>query len=133
MYLKPISHLGYQKTIDFYGCCSIKINSCEFIETTLLDAALLMNLTVVNTTIHEFSPVGVSGVVVIEESHIAIHTWPEYDYVAIDIFTCNNSYDLDKGILFLKESFKAQRLKEINITRGDFKEINALKQRVNGN
>jgi S-adenosylmethionine decarboxylase len=131
--LKPITHLGYQKTIDFYGCDTTKINSCKFIESTLLKAAHLMDLTVVNATIHEFSPIGISGVVVIEESHIAIHTWPEYDYVAIDIFTCNDAYDLDKGILFLKESFGAQRLEEQNISRGDFKEINSLKYGANGN
>lgn len=126
-------HLGYQKTIDFYGCCSTKINSRELIETTLLKAAQLMQLTVVNATIHEFSPIGISGVIVIEESHIAIHTWPEYHYVAIDIFTCNESYDLDKGILFLKTAFEAQRLEEKNITRGDLKKIVALKSSVHGN
>ena len=70
------SHLGYQKTIDYYGCSSKKINTCEYVESALLKATQLMKLTVVNTTIHEFSPIGISGVIVIEESHIAIHTWP---------------------------------------------------------
>lgn len=130
--MKPSTHLGYQKTIDFYGCSSIKINSCNFVENTLLKAAQLMQLTVVNATIHKFSPIGVSGVIVIEESHIAIHTWPEHDYVAIDIFTCNDSYHLEKGILFLKEAFEAYKLEEKDITRGNLNQISTLKSSIDG-
>lgn len=117
------TYLGYQYTVDFYGCDASKINSKNFVEKTLLEAASLMQLTVVNTTIHEFSPIGISGVVVIEESHIAIHTWPEYEYVAIDIFTCNDSYDLQNGIAFLTDAFNAQKVTKQDSTRGSMKEI----------
>jgi len=80
---------------------------------------------VVKTTIHSFSPIGVSGVVVIQESHIAIHTWPEYNYVAIDIFTCSPEHSLDEGILFLQERFKAKRIIQKEILRG---ELNLIKK-----
>ncbi len=115
--------LGYQVAVDFYGCKTDGLNSCEFIENTLLKAAKMMNLTVVNTTIHQFSPIGISGVIVIQESHIAIHTWPEHNYVAIDFFTCNQSYNLTEGINWLKETFKAQKVTQTEGRRGHLSEI----------
>lgn len=120
-------YLGYQKTIDFYNCDSHIINDCNIIESILLEAARIMELTVVKTTIHSFSPIGVSGVVVIQESHIAIHTWPEYNYVAIDIFTCSPEHSLDEGILFLQERFKAKRIIQKEILRG---ELNLIKKNL---
>lgn len=120
-------HLGFQKTIDFYGCNSERINSCEFVEKALLEATGFINLTVVNTTIHSFSPIGVSGVIVIQESHIAIHTWPEHDYVAIDIFTCNQAYKLDRGITHLKEAFQATHIEQHDIERGRLSAIDRFK------
>ncbi|WP_346881905.1 adenosylmethionine decarboxylase [uncultured Algibacter sp.] len=119
--------LGHQTTVDFYGCKSDKISSCKFIEATLLQAAKLLNLTVVNTTIHSFSPIGVSGVIVIEESHIAIHTWPEHHYIAIDFFTCNTSYNLESGLKWLKAQFKAERFSTKEIKRGSLKDIQDYK------
>ncbi|WP_396602776.1 adenosylmethionine decarboxylase [Algibacter sp. R77976] len=119
--------LGHQTTVDFYGCKSDKINSCEFIENTLLKAAKILNLTVVNTTIHSFSPIGVSGVIVIEESHIAIHTWPEHNYIAIDFFTCNNAYNLNEGLRWLKDEFQAESISQKDIKRGSLKEIQDYK------
>ena len=118
-------YLGYQKTIDFYNCDSHIINDCNIIESILLEATRIMELTVVKTTIHSFSPIGVSGVVVIQESHIAIHTWPEYNYVAIDIFTCSPEHSLNEGILFLQERFKAKRIIQKEILRG---ELNLIKK-----
>lgn len=127
------THLGYQKTIDFYGCDPEKINSRDFIEEALLKAASMMKLTVINTTIHEFSPIGISGVIVIQESHIAIHTWPEHCYVALDIFTCNSSYSLEPGILWLKQVFGATHYEEDDIKRGRLKRIEALNALKNEN
>ena len=120
--------LGHQTTVDFYGCKSDKISSCEFIEKTLLKAAKILSLTVVNTTIHSFSPIGVSGVIVIEESHIAIHTWPEHNYIAIDFFTCNNAHNLKDGLHWLKEEFQAESISQKDIKRGSLKEIQDYKR-----
>jgi len=119
--------LGHQTTVDFYGCKSHQINSCQFIKSTLLKAAKILNLTVVNTTIHSFSPIGVSGVIVIEESHIAIHTWPEHHYIAIDFFTCNNAHNLKEGVDWLKAEFRAERFNLKEIKRGSLKEIQDYK------
>ncbi len=127
------THLGYQKTIDFYGCDPEKINARDFIEHALLKAAGMMKLTVINTTIHEFSPIGISGVIVIQESHIAIHTWPEHSYVALDIFTCNQTYALEAGILWLKEAFGATHFEEEDSKRGALKRIEAHNAMKNEN
>jgi S-adenosylmethionine decarboxylase proenzyme len=121
------SFLGHQTTVDFYGCKSTEIESCKFIETVLLEAAQLLKLTVVNTTIHSFSPIGVSGVIVIEESHIAVHTWPEHNYIAIDFFTCNVAHDLTEGLAWLKSQFKAAYFNVKEIERGNLKEIQQYK------
>ena len=121
------AYLGHQTTLDFYNCKNTAINSCKFIENTLLDVAKIIGLTVVNTTIHEFSPIGVSGVIVIEESHIAVHTWPEHNYVAIDFFTCNKNFDLTEGSEWLKRIFEASHFTSEHITRGDLKIISDLK------
>ena len=117
--------LGQQTTIDYYDCDPEIINKAATIKDILEKAANIMNLTIVNTTIHEFSPIGVSGVVVIKESHIAIHTWPEHKYVALDFFTCNHASDLKEGILWLKEQFKAKRIEEQSSNRGYLEKMKA--------
>jgi len=119
--------LGNQTNVEFYGCSSRIIDSAELVEKMLLDAASLINLTVVNTTIHHFSPIGVSGVIVIEESHIAVHTWPEYDYVAIDFFTCNQTYEIAKAIDFLFNKLEATAKEVVHLKRGSITSINKYK------
>ena len=119
--------LGFQTTIDFYGCNTEKINSTNFIEEVLKKAAKKMNLTVVKSTIHSFSPIGVSGVIVIKESHLAIHTWPEYNYVALDFFTCNKTYELTDGINWLKEMFEAKKMEITSEKRGNINKAMAFK------
>ena len=119
--------LGFQTTIDFYGCNTEKINSTDFIEDVLKKAAKKMNLTVVKSTIHSFCPIGVSGVIVIQESHLAIHTWPEYNYVALDFFTCNKAYELTDGINWLKEMFEAKKMEIVSEKRGDIEKAMAFK------
>ena len=119
--------LGFQTIIDFYGCNTEKINSTDFIEDVLKKAAKKMNLTVVKSTIHSFSPIGVSGVIVIQESHLAIHTWPEYNYVALDFFTCNKAYELTDGINWLKEMFEAKKMEIVSEKRGNIEKAMAFK------
>ncbi len=110
--------LGYQTTIDFYDCNATVINSVHSIKNILEKAANIMQLSIVNTTIHEFSPIGISGVIVIKESHIAIHTWPEHNYVALDFFTCNKSFDLEEGISWIQAQFKSKRIEKNSSQRG---------------
>lgn len=120
------SFLGHQTYVELYGCPSELIDSESYIEKLLLEVTNIIGLTVVNSTIHHFSPIGVSGIVVIKESHIAIHTWPEYNYVAIDFFTYQK-YDVSTGIEYLCKKLKATKQIVKNIERGSMKEISKLK------
>ena len=82
-----------------------------------------MQLSVVNTTIHGFSPTGISGVILIKENHIAIHSWLEHNYVGLDFFTCNKSFDLDEGIQWIQQQFKTERLEKNSSQRGFLSKI----------
>jgi S-adenosylmethionine decarboxylase proenzyme len=88
-----ISNLGRHILAEFYNCDSNILNNARLIETAMEQAAVECGATVVEKVFHMFSPYGVSGVVIISESHLAVHTWPEYGYAAVDLFTCGDSCD----------------------------------------
>jgi S-adenosylmethionine decarboxylase proenzyme len=85
--------LGRHLLAEFYDCEPNILNNVSLIENEMTQAAVLAGATIVQKNFHHFSPYGVSGVVVIAESHLAIHTWPEYGYAAVDLFTCGESVD----------------------------------------
>ncbi|WP_417370299.1 adenosylmethionine decarboxylase, partial [Flavobacterium beibuense] len=113
--------LGRQILVEYYDCDSSKINDVEFIEQAMLDGTKEAHATIISHNFHKFSPYGVSGVVVIAESHVAIHTWPEYNYAAVDIFTCGDT--IDPWIIqeFLKEAFESKNISSMEMKRGMFK------------
>ncbi len=112
-----MSALGNHILVEFMRCEPDIMNDVSRIENDMVEAAIKAGATVINSTFHHFSPYGVSGVVVIEESHLAIHTWPEYGYAAVDLFTCG---EMDAWISFdfLKECFKSSSYSAIEIKRG---------------
>ena len=110
--------LGKQIVLDLYGCPADLLSDPRSVEAVLLDAADAMRATIVTSTFHHFSPLGVSGVVVIQESHLAIHTWPEHGYCAVDIFTCGD-IDLQAGVALVAKRFQAQRQELRELLRGD--------------
>ncbi len=113
--------LGRQILVEFYDCDSASINDVEFIEQSMLDATKAANATIISHNFHKFSPYGVSGVVVIAESHVAIHTWPEYNYAAVDIFTCGDTIDPWAIQEFLKDAFRSGNISSMEMKRGLFK------------
>lgn len=113
--------LGKQILVEFYDCDQSKLNDVSFIEGSLIDAAKASRATLISHNFHKFSPYGVSGVVVIAESHIAIHTWPEYLYAAVDIFTCGDTIDPWVIQEKLKESFESKNVSSMEMKRGLFK------------
>ena len=110
--------LGTDLAIDLYDCASPDIDDIAWIRDALLRAADIIGANVVNDCLHRFQPHGVSGVVVISESHIAIHTWPEHRFVAIDVFTCGSMSRLDDAVRFLKVRFAAGEAKVVATARG---------------
>ncbi len=109
--------LGNHILVEFMNCDPHIMNDVATIERDMVDAARKAGATVINSTFHHFSPYGVSGVVVIQESHLAIHTWPEYGYAAVDLFTCG---EMDAWISFdyLKECFKSKSYSALEMKRG---------------
>ncbi len=110
--------LGQHILVEFVGCDPHILNDVTTIEQGMLDAADRANATIINSTFHYFSPYGVSGVVVIQESHLAVHTWPEYRYAAVDLFTCGDDVDPWKAFDYLKDVFKAQNYSALETRRG---------------
>ncbi len=80
--------LGRHALADIFECDNALLDNIEKVKDILISSCKEANLTVVETTFHKFKPIGISGVIVLSESHITIHTWPEYNFVAIDAFTC---------------------------------------------
>lgn len=121
--------LGRQILVELYDCASDKINNTDFIQSTMLKATRASGATIISHDFHQFSPHGVSGVIVIAESHVSIHSWPEYDYAAVDIFTCGDTIDAGAIRDHLKKEFEAQRISQKEIERGVL-DINAGKKKL---
>lgn len=83
--------LGRHLLLELHECSSEILNNLETVKTALVEAAKRAEATIIDVVFHEFNPFGISGVVVIAESHLSIHTWPEYRYAAVDIFSCGDS------------------------------------------
>ncbi|MDZ7693421.1 MAG: adenosylmethionine decarboxylase [Balneolaceae bacterium] len=113
--------LGRQILVEYYECDSNKLNDVEFIESAFIEATKASKATVITHNFHKFSPYGVSGVIVIAESHVAIHTWPEYNYAAVDIFTCGDT--IDPWIIqeHVKKSLESNNTSSMEMKRGMFR------------
>lgn len=90
--------LGRHMTVEFYECNSAVLADAGRLREIFVDAAKRSGATVIDAYFHEFKPQGVSGVVVISESHFAVHAWPEHDYAAVDLFTCGDGVNFDVAI-----------------------------------
>ena len=102
--------LGKHMTVEYYECDSEILADPVQVERAFLLAAEKSGATVLGSDFHVFEPQGVSGVVVISESHLAVHAWPEHDYAAVDIFTCGDTIDFQAAVDSLKESLKSEEV-----------------------
>lgn len=116
--------LGRHILVEFSGCNPEVLDDVAKIEQGMVFAAREAGATVINSSFHHFSPFGVSGVVVIQESHLAIHTWPEYQYAAVDLFTCGDSVDPWLSFDHLKKIFEATNHSSIEMYRGSLSLLN---------
>ncbi|MDI3279948.1 MAG: adenosylmethionine decarboxylase [Bacillota bacterium] len=120
--------LGRHILCEIYGCDPEVLNDRKAIERILVDAALVAGAEVREVAFHKFSPQGVSGVVVISESHLAIHTWPELGYAAVDVFTCGERVDPWDACNYITEHFKAQHVTASEVKRGIMAEPRRLQK-----
>lgn len=110
--------LGKHLIVELYDCDKNLIDRVDQVEAILVEAVKVSKATIIKPVFHQFNPHGVSGVVVIAESHFSIHTWPEYGYCALDIFTCGEQIDSDLALQFLKREFRAKSMSVMELKRG---------------
>ena len=110
--------LGKHLLLELKGCNKEVLNDIGFLKNALLLAADESGATVMGSSFHPFHPQGVSGVVIIAESHLSVHTWPEYDYAAVDIFTCGDTVQPEKAAEILIERLGAKNHSVIEVQRG---------------
>jgi S-adenosylmethionine decarboxylase len=113
-----MKRLGRHILAEFSGCDREILNDLNAIESILTEAARRSRATIVDTVFHRYNPHGLSGVVVIAESHISIHTWPEYGYAAADFFTCGDQVDPWEACRYLQEHLRSSDLKTREVHRG---------------
>jgi len=114
-----LNALGRHILAEFFECDPEILNDRDRIEMYMKRAAIECGATIVTSTFHTFNPHGVSGVVVIAESHLAIHTWPEYGYAAVDVFTCGDTVDPWVATKALQEYLKAKKVTTVEMARGE--------------
>ncbi|HHV78185.1 MAG TPA: S-adenosylmethionine decarboxylase proenzyme [Firmicutes bacterium] len=116
--------LGRHVLAEVYGCRTPVIDSVESVKEIMVNAALAAGAEVREVAFHKFSPQGVSGVVVISESHLAVHTWPEYGYAAVDVFTCGERVNPWVAVEYIVKAFGTSNYTATEMKRGIFEREN---------
>ena len=112
-----IEQLGRHILVEYYNCNKEILKDHKIIEEHMKEAAIVSNATIVTSCFHKFNPWGVSGAVIIQESHLTIHTWPEYGFASADFFTCGE-IDPWKSFEYLETILKSEFSESIEIPRG---------------
>lgn len=110
--------LGSHLLVELYGCNPETLKEEFIVGNAMREAAVESKATVVAQSFHEFKPYGVSGAVIIQESHYTIHTWPEHGYAAVDLFYCGGAILVHEAVDVLRERFQPQRIKFLVVRRG---------------
>lgn len=110
--------LGQHYIVEASGCEPDIISSVSRVENVLVRAAEVAKVQIWSISFHRFQPHGVSGVVVISKSHLSVHTWPEYGYVALDIYTCGEQSKPEVAVEYALENFKATSVHVTEVSRG---------------
>jgi S-adenosylmethionine decarboxylase len=110
--------LGRHLLLELFSCDEKVLDDLDAIEKFMKEAARVSGATIVESVFHRFQPHGISGVVVVAESHLAIHTWPEHGYAAVDFFTCGADIDYWRAHDYLKRTFAAEDSEVKEIERG---------------
>ncbi|MBO8127227.1 MAG: S-adenosylmethionine decarboxylase proenzyme [Firmicutes bacterium] len=112
--------LGRHVLCEVNGCKAELLDDIKHVEEVMVNAALAAGAEIREVAFHKFSPQGVSGVVVISESHLAIHTWPELGYAAVDVFTCGDTVDPWAAVDYITKTFQASNVTASEVQRGIF-------------
>ena len=108
--------IGRHIILEMWGCTNL--DSVETAEQALREMVVALDVTLLDLRVYPFSPVGVTGIAIVSESHLVIHTWPEHGYAAVDIFTCGAQRDPQDAVHVLRRHFKPERIGVMEINRG---------------
>jgi len=116
--------LGTHLLVELRDCNPKILKDLKKVKDALVSAAKEAKATIVDISFHEFSPFGISGMVIIAESHLSIHTWPEYSYAAVDIFTCGDLIKPEVAATFLIKEFESKSPSIVELKRGILSPVN---------
>ena len=112
--------MGRHIIADLSGCDAALISSVSFVQQTLEEAVVKAKATIISSVFHQFSPTGVSGIILLSESHCSIHTWPdeEIPYAAIDVYTCGEDVFPQVACDYIADRLKASSMQITSLERG---------------
>ena len=125
-----MSLIGRHLIVDMYGCNPRALDDMDFIKEAMEKAIEDTGLTILNTTCHNILPHGMAAHILLAESHLTIHTYPELGYAAIDVFTFSKNVHPEKSVSVLKAFFKPEKTKATTIKRGDFGSLKDMKPKT---
>jgi S-adenosylmethionine decarboxylase proenzyme len=111
--------LGRHLLAELGGCEASRLADLHLVREAMLEAARVSGATVVTQSFHHFAPLGISGVVIVSESHLAIHTWPEHRFAALDYFTCGERVDQARAVEAMRVALGAERVTVRDVLRGE--------------
>jgi len=112
-----MDYLGKHFLAEFHNCSCEILNDENKIADIMTRAVEISNATIIRPFFHKFSPHGVSGIIVIAESHLAIHTWPEFRFAAVDLFSCGD-FNFEQALEFIRDELNSGKYSVISIKRG---------------
>ncbi len=110
---------GRHVIAELWGCNLNKMNDLKYVEKMMVDAALESGAEIREVAFHKFAPMGVSGVVIISESHLTIHSFPEHGYASIDVYTCGDRIDPNVAAEYISKQLEATKIESMKVVRGE--------------
>jgi len=108
--------IGRHIILEMWGCHNL--DSVDTAERALREMVAALDVHLLDLKVYPFSPVGVTGIAIVSESHLVIHTWPEYGYAAVDVFTCGAPRDPKQAVEVLRRHYQPEHIGIMEINRG---------------
>jgi len=116
-HIEDSKHISSHIVSDMWNCQNLS-DEIEPLENIMLNACHVANATVLGVSSHKFEPQGVTIMILLAESHISLHSWPEYNYVAIDVFTCGKEMDPRGAVEYIENALKPAKTETRRLIRG---------------
>ncbi|KAA3599307.1 MAG: adenosylmethionine decarboxylase [Calditrichaeota bacterium] len=112
------NYVGKHWLVDLITLDKFLLEKVDLVQEKILEVAKKSSLNILKTAFHQFEPEGVTGILLLTESHLSIHTWPEKNLVTLDLFSCNDDFDFESFLELLKDTFKANEINFSETKRG---------------